>query len=284
MAASDSNAQAPAQAPFSLVGKSALVTGAARGIGLAISRALAASGATVLMTDIDADEAEHSAAAVGSGGRCSVSPAPSALACRLDVTSPESIHAAVEYGVAQMGRIDILVNNAGINTASDRVTVERYREEDWRRILSVDLDGVFLVSRPVVEHMKTIGGGRIVNISSVLGIVPARLQSGYIAAKAAVIGLTRSMAIELAPHGILVNSVAPGSTLTEGTRKLFYGEDGAYSDKAQSLLSHIPLGRPAQPEEIAAAVVYLAAPASSYVTGVVLPVDGGWTSGYLRDW
>jgi NAD(P)-dependent dehydrogenase (short-subunit alcohol dehydrogenase family) len=276
----DHDTDAAYWAPFSLDGRTALVTGAARGIGLAISHALARSGASVVMTDIDAAEAERSATEVGANPYRT----GKALACRLDVTSVASIGAAVEYAVGELGRIDILVNNAGINTASDRVTIERYREEDWRRILAVDLDGVFLVSRPVVEHMKAIGAGRIVNISSVLGIVPARLQSGYIAAKAAVIALTRSMAIELAPYGILVNSVAPGSTLTEGTRKLFYGEDGAYSDRAQSLLSHIPLGRPAEPEEIASAVVYLAAPASSYVTGVVIPVDGGWSSGYLRDW
>jgi NAD(P)-dependent dehydrogenase (short-subunit alcohol dehydrogenase family) len=127
-------------------------------------------------------------------------------------------------------------------------------------------------------------GGRIINISSVAGLVPLRLQSAYVAAKAGVANLTRSMALELGPHGILVNAVAPGSTLTRGTEALFYGPDGTYSEKAASLLSHIPLGRPGTPQEIAHAVLFLAAPESSYINGTILTVDGGWTAGYTREW
>lgn len=265
---------------FSLEGKAALITGAARGIGLAIARAYLAAGARVAMADIDAAEAERAS----SDARLLIGPGQECMSVALDVTDAKSIAAGLDAALKKLGRIDILVNNAGINTARDRVTIERYSAEDWRRILSVDLDGVLLVSQPVVKQMKRQGGGRIINISSVLGMVPARLQSGYVAAKAAVINLTKSMALELAPDGILVNSIAPGSTLTDGTRRLFYGEDGAYTDRAQSLLSHIPLGRPGLPEEIAAAAVFLAAPAASYITGAILPVDGGWTAGYIRDW
>jgi NAD(P)-dependent dehydrogenase (short-subunit alcohol dehydrogenase family) len=266
-----------AGSPFDLSGKTALVTGAARGIGEAISQVFAEHGARVMASDVDGPEAARAAAALKQGH-------PGCRSVRLDVTEEASVQRAVAETLREFGQIDILVNNAGINTVRDRVTIEKYSLEDWRQIIEVDLNGVFLVSRPVVEQMKAIGGGRIINISSVLGLVPARLQSAFVAAKAAVINLTRSMALELAPQGILVNALAPGSTLTEGTKKLFYGPDGAYSEKMQSLLSHIPLGRPGLPEEIAMAALFFAAPASSYITGAVLPVDGGWTAGYLRDW
>jgi len=135
-----------------------------------------------------------------------------------------------------------------------------------------------------VPAMLKNPGGRIVNIGSVAGLVPLRLQSGFVAAKAAVANLTRSMALELGPKGILVNAVAPGSTLTRGTESLFYGPQGTYTEKAADLISHIPLGRPGHPEEIAYAVLCLVAPEASYINGAVLVVDGGWTAGYMRDW
>jgi NAD(P)-dependent dehydrogenase (short-subunit alcohol dehydrogenase family) len=125
--------------------------------------------------------------------------------------------------------------------------------------------------------------GRIINIASVAGLVPLRLQCPFVAAKAGVVNLTRAMALELGPRGILVNCIAPGSVLTEGTRQLFYGEGGKFKDSVQRLLDHIPLGRPGTPEEIAHAALFLAAPESSYVNGHILTVDGGWTAGYTRD-
>jgi NAD(P)-dependent dehydrogenase (short-subunit alcohol dehydrogenase family) len=123
-----------------------------------------------------------------------------------------------------------------------------------------------------------------VNIASIAGLVPLRLQSAYVAAKAGVVNLTRSMALELGPMGILSNCVAPGSIITRGTRELFYGPEGDKTEVAKSLLSHIPLGRPGTPEEIAHAVTFLVSPEASYVNGAVLTVDGGWTAGYTRDW
>jgi len=131
--------------------------------------------------------------------------------------------------------------------------------------------------------MKKQRAGKIINIASIAGLVPLRLQCAFIAAKAGVVNLTKAMAIELGSSGILVNGIAPGSTLTDGTRKLFYGEDGSFRDSVQKLLDHIPLGRPAETEEIAHAALFLAAPESSYITGHVLTVDGGWTSGYTRE-
>ncbi len=127
------------------------------------------------------------------------------------------------------------------------------------------------------------GSGRIINIASIAGLVPLRLQCAFVAAKAGVINLTRAMALELGPRGVLVNAIAPGSTLTEGTRKLFYGPDGTFRAHVQQMLAHVPLGRPATPEEIAHAALFLAAPESSYITGAVLTVDGGWTAGYTRE-
>jgi NAD(P)-dependent dehydrogenase (short-subunit alcohol dehydrogenase family) len=149
--------------------------------------------------------------------------------------------------------------------------------------MDVDLTGLYMVSQAVVPGMRSQGSGRIINIASVAGLIPLRLQSAFVAAKAAVINLTKSMAIELGAEGILVNAIAPGSILTEGTKKLFYGEDGKFKDSVNRFLEHIPLGRPGTPEEVAHAVLFLAAPEASYVNGAILTVDGGWTAGYARE-
>jgi len=140
------------------------------------------------------------------------------------------------------------------------------------------------VSKAVASNMIGAQNGRIVNIASVLGVVPARLQCAFTAAKAGVIHLTKTMAIELAESGILVNCVGPGSTLTEATKQLFYSEDAIQKERAQRMLSHVPLGRVGTVEEIAHAVLFFVAPESSYITGQTLCVDGGWTAGgFLRD-
>jgi 3-oxoacyl-[acyl-carrier protein] reductase len=260
-----------------LQGQVAVVTGGAHGIGRAIVQALADDGASVVIVDIDADAGQRTAEAVTrAGGAC--------LAVAGDVSSVEQMERMAAQVLDRLGRIDILVNNAGINTSGHRVPIHEFSLDDWHRILQVDLTGVFATSRAIVPAMLRNPGGRIINISSVAGLVPLRLQSAFVAAKAGVVNLTRSMALELGPHGILVNAIAPGSILTRGTEALFYGPDGAYSEKAASLLSHIPLGRPGTPEEIAHAVLFLAAPEASYINGAVLTVDGGWTAGYTRDW
>lgn len=253
-----------------LAGQAALVTGGAHGIGRAIAAALAANGAQVAIVDLDGAAGEQAAREVG--GRC----------WQADVADHQAMRAVIDEVGAHFGGLQILVNNAGINSGGERAPIDRISLADWQRILQVDLTGVFVVSRAAVPLLE-VGGGRVVNISSVAGLVPLRLQSPFVAAKAGVINLTRSMALELGRRGILVNAVAPGSTLTRGTERLFYGTDGAFTEQAANLLSHIPLGRPARVEEIAAAVLFLVAPEASYVNGAILTVDGGWTAGYTRD-
>ncbi len=256
-----------------LEGKFALVTGAARGIGQAIASTLAANGAVVGIADIDIDAAKSTVATI-----------PNALPIAVDISSETSVDSAIAETMRHFGRIDILVNNAGVNTARYRVNIDQFPLEEWERIVSIDLTGTYLVSRAASRIMMQQREGRIVNISSVLGVVPARLQCAFTSAKAGVVHLTRTLAIELGEYGILVNCVAPGSTLTEGTKQLFYSATAAEKDRADRLLSHVPLGRTGTVQEMAHAVLFFVAPESSYITGQTLCVDGGWSAGgFFRD-
>ena len=260
-----------------LTGQVALVTGGAKGIGRSIAELLVSNGAAVVSVDIDMETNEQTARELSGTDR-------TCIALAGDVSNREQMEQVVSDVSSRLGSLDILVNNAGINTLSDRVPIHQFPSDDWEQILKIDLTGVFITSQVALPAMLKKSTGRIVNISSLAGIVPLRLQSAFVAAKAGVINLTRSMALELGPKGILVNAVAPGSTLTQGTEALFYGPNGAYSEKAASLIAHIPLGRPAQVEEVAHAVLFLVAPESSYINGITLVVDGGWSAGYHRDW
>ena len=260
-----------------LHGQVALVTGAAQGIGRSIADTLARNGARIIYTDLDIDRTAEAARTAEISGA-------EHLSFTMDVSDGAQIDATVAKAVAAAGRIDILVNNAGIGVkAADRRTVDEFPIEAWEELLRIDLTGVFRVTRAVVPHMKTRRSGRIINIASVLGLVPMRLQSSYVAAKAGVVNLTRSMALELAPHGILVNGIAPGSTATEGWERWMGDAKSEELDLHARLLSHIPLGRPASTQEIANGALFLAAPESSYITGHILAIDGGWTAGFARD-
>src|ERR1700677_2175740 len=209
-----------------LNGQVALVTGAARGIGQSIADLLALNGARVVYADIDYETAKISAARTGTG-----------TALALDVSNEAQVETGIAKILKEYGHLDILVNNAGINTMKHRVNIDQFPAEEWQRILNVDLTGLFLVSRAGSRAMVAQKKGRIINISSVLGVVPARLQCAFIAAKGGVIQLTRAMAIELAPDGALVNCVAPGQTLTERTKTLFYSQDALMQQRAKQMLS-----------------------------------------------
>ena len=243
-----------------LSGQTAIVTGAGRGIGAACALALAAAGADVALLARTQAELDTVAAEVRLLGR-------QAWAIRCDITDPTQ----VDQTVASLSRVDILVNNAGTDkpTAFLAVTPELLDE-----LLAINIKGSFFMSQAVVRRMIDAGnGGAIVNMSSQLGLVGGAYETAYCVAKFGVEGLTRAMAIELASHKIRVNSVAP--TVVETPRTAT-----ALADQSlrKLIIGRIPLGRLATPENVADAVVFLASPASAMVTGVCLPVDGGWTA------
>jgi 3-oxoacyl-[acyl-carrier protein] reductase len=251
----------------------AVVTGAGSGIGRATATILAKSGADIVIPDVNLQGAEQTAIEIRKLGRRS-------LAIKTDVSSASDVASMVAKVISEFSKIDILVNNAGIGTKTRKPFYEQ-PESEWDKLLSVDLKGTWLCAKAVTLEMIKRKSGRIVNISSIAGKVALRLQSDYDSAKAGVIRLTEVMAMELAPFSIAVNCVCPGSVRTQATEAVLY------SDEAwkQKMLTYIPMGRPAEPEEIAYAVLYLSSPKlASYVTGSTLVVDGGWTAGnQIRD-
>ncbi len=256
-----------------LTGKTAIVTGASGGIGQAICKKYIEAGANVAVVDIREQEGESFAEELKSrGGR--------AAFFKGDVSSKDSMELMCASAIETFGRIDILVNNAGRNVGKEgRKKIHEFSEEDWKSIIDIDLGGVFFCSRPVIRHMIENGGGKILNIGSVVGQVPFRNQCAFAAAKAGVIHLTKVMAIELAEYNILVNCVCPGSTMVPSLKKLWFEDKEA----AEKQLSHIPLHRVADPEEMAGAVVFATSDEASYMTGNIITIDGGWISGYARD-
>ena len=245
-----------------LEGKVALVTGAGRGIGRGIALAFAGEGAKLAVSDLDYAAAEEVAAEIGaSRGQ--------AFALELDVANNEQIEKGIAAVLEKYGRIDILVNNAGIVKSSDFTDLT---EELIDRHFNTNVKGLIMVSKPVVKLMIKQGGGRIINISSMSERIVGPRQAHYAATKGAVKMLTRGMAVELAPHNILVNAISPGIIETRINKNLL--GDPSRSEYA---LLRIPLHRAGKPEEVAGAAVFLASPESSYVTGSTIFVDGGLT-------
>jgi 2-deoxy-D-gluconate 3-dehydrogenase len=246
-------------------GKTALVTGAGSGLGRSIALALAEAGADVAVTELASrlENAGAVAESIRALGR-------KALVVKLDVTSVKNIQRAVDEVVKGFSRIDILVNNAGINVPKQALDVT---EDDWDRILDVNLKGVFFCAQAVGREMVRRGSGKIINIASQNGVVGYHDRAAYCSSKAGVVNLTRVLAIEWAQHQINVNAVAPTFVLTPLTEKMF--ADPAFS---KEIRRRIPLGRLGKPKDIVGAVVFLASPAADLITGHTLLVDGGWTA------
>ncbi|GAF45016.1 MULTISPECIES: SDR family NAD(P)-dependent oxidoreductase [Rhodococcus] len=245
---------------FELTGKSALVTGAGSGIGASVAHAYARAGAAVLVTDVDGDAAAAVAAEITAAGG-------SAKSAALDVRDGEAAAAAAEQAASlNDGTLNILVNNAGAIAPAMFPNLE---EEDFRRIVDIHLVGSFVCSKAVLPYLPTDGSGRIINVTSAAGLVGTIGQANYGAAKAGIIGLTKSLARELAKKQVTVNALAPlaATKMTENIR--------SNEKLAAKTLARIPLGRWAEPDEISASFVFFASDGAAYITGQVLPVDGG---------
>jgi 3-oxoacyl-[acyl-carrier protein] reductase len=250
---------------MSLSERVAIVTGGGRGIGRAIALRLAEAGASVVVNDIgDTGPLEAVVREIKAMGR-------QALPVLADVSSSSEVDRLVEETMAAYGRIDILVNNAGI--ARDQLLL-RMTEEEWDRVLAVDLKSVFLCTRAVLKHMIKQRWGRIISLTSVVGIVGNPGQANYAAAKAGIIGFSRTIAKEVASRGITVNAIAPGFIDTEMTQRL-------KEEWRQELKKRIPLGRLGSPRDVAEAVAFLAGEEAGYITGQVLGVDGGMAISWL---
>ncbi len=243
-----------------LANQTALVTGAAQGLGRCIAQTLAAAGAKVACIDINAESLAETVAGIRAAGGTA-----EPLAC--DVTQSDRVGEVVDQVVAMWGKLDILVNNAGVTR--DNVLI-RMKDEQWDLVLNINLRGTFLFTRAAARPMMKARRGRIINVASVSGLMGNPGQVNYSASKAGVIGLTRTVACELASRNITVNAVAPGFIATDMTAKL--GEE-----TLEAIRKEIPLGRLGEPQDVADAVLFLASDAASFITGHVLTIDGGLT-------
>jgi 3-oxoacyl-[acyl-carrier protein] reductase len=237
--------------------KTVIITGSARGIGKIIAEKFASMGANVVISDIELDQAEATAGEIGG----------SSFGVKANVTEQEDIDSLFERAKKEFGQIDIVVNNAGITR--DTLMI-RMSEKDWDMVLDINLKGSFLVTKTAAKYMMKQRYGRIVNISSVVGLTGNAGQANYSASKAGMIGLTKSAAKELGGRGITVNAIAPGFIATDMTENL-------PQEAKEGFLGRVLIKRPGTPEDVASAVLFLASDEASYITGQVLAVDGGLT-------
>ncbi|MDP6823329.1 MAG: 3-oxoacyl-ACP reductase family protein [Dehalococcoidia bacterium] len=252
---------------MTLEGKAAIVTGGAHGLGRAIALRLADDGADVMVADLLGSDAEVVAEGIRAGGR-------RAASFEVDVSESGAVGAMVKSAIASFGHVDILVNDAGVSGESGILEME---ESFWDRVMAVNLKGNFLCSQAVARQMVARGeGGRIVNITSTAGANARPGASAYASSKAGIIQFTKTLALELGQHGITVNAVGPGMTLTGSEVK------PAPTDEYQkAFVGQVPMGRPGAPTDIAAAVAFLASEDAAYINGQVIFVDGGYSAGKL---
>ena len=254
----------------SLKGQIAVVTGAAQGLGLGIAEQLATDGATVVLTDVQHDKAQAAADRLSAQGL-------QTIARSLDVTDSAAVDTLFESLVSEHGRVDLLVNNAGLGQDVQYTT--EVSDEQWARVIDVNLTGTFYTCRAAGRVMERQGSGAIVNLASINAHSPAALVAAYNAAKAAVVSLTKTLAVELAPYGARVNAVSPGPVYTAFNKKVMAQRSvtlGVDEDEmVERVRKAVPLGRWGEPTDIAEAVSFLLSPAASWITGEVLQVNGG---------
>jgi NAD(P)-dependent dehydrogenase (short-subunit alcohol dehydrogenase family) len=257
--------------------KVVIVTGGASGIGAAIASRFAAEGAKVAIFDVDVAGGQRVAAQISEDS--------SAICVACDVSDPAAVEAAFERTLTAFGRVDVLVNNAGVpargrgdafaEPADERIPIDELELARWNRVVDTHLTGCFLCSKHAVRRFKAQAGGVIVNIASVAGLVGAAYSQAYTAAKHGIVGLTKEMALELGDHGIRVVAVAPGTIDTPMARR---GVTEWTEQRLEQVRAVQAIGRPGEPDDVAHSVLYLASDDAKFVTGVVLPVDGGYTA------
>lgn len=245
----------------------ALVTGSGSGIGRASALAFARDGSRVVVADVDAVEGERTVELIREGGG-------EAVFIRADVSCPDDVSALVDAAIAAYGRLDYAHNNAGARHAAAMTPTADCSLEEWERILTVNLTGTWLCMKYEIAAMLRQGSGSIVNTASIHGLVGVRGNPAYVASKHGIVGLTRSAALEYARAGIRINAVCPSWTLTPTIEARL----AAQPPVEAQIRAQVPLGRLASPSEVAAAVLWLSSDAASFITGVALPIDGGWVA------